>query len=143
MTWQQIAALTRLTCRECLASARLRLAPTTSSAVSWTVLQCLRTIGITGLERAKRAVWTRIGHVRDQLTRLRACGNGATPLWGILPASTIYNTPDKFLSKIMLVRYQLRIEINPYLLTHAYTYRHIPLVVWYKYVLLLETLYQL
>ena len=56
--------------------------------------------------------WT---HMRDQLTRARACGNGATPLWGILPASTIYNTPDKFLSKIMPVRYQLRIEINPYL----------------------------
>ncbi len=84
--------------------------------------------------------WT---HMRDQLTRARACGNGATPLWGILPASTIYNTPDKFLSKIIPVRYQLRIEINPYLLTHAYTYHHIPLVVWYKYVLLPEMLYQL
>ena len=48
---------------------------TTSSAVSWTVLQSLRTIGITGLERAKRADWTRIGHARALIDRVRACVN--------------------------------------------------------------------
>ena len=113
------------------------------STVSLTALHIVRTLAITGCGGASEASWTRIGHARDQLTRARACGNGATPLWGILPASTIYNTPDKFLSKIMPVRYQLRIEINPYLLTHVYTYRHILLVVWYKCVLLLGMLYQL
>ncbi len=63
LTWRQIAALTRHACRECLAPARLRLAPTTSSAVSWTVLHCLITIGITGLWRAVASRWTRVGHV--------------------------------------------------------------------------------
>ncbi len=55
--------------------ARLRLAPTTSSAVSWTVLQSLRTLDMTGLERAKRADWTRIGHARALIDRVRACVN--------------------------------------------------------------------
>ena len=55
--------------------ARLRLAPTTSSAVSWTVLHCLRTLDMTGMERAKRADWTRIGHTRALIDRVRACVN--------------------------------------------------------------------
>ena len=38
-----------------------------------------------------------------------------TPRWGSPCLRAVYNTPEKFLSKIMPVRYQLRIEINPYL----------------------------
>jgi len=57
--WQQIAARA---CRECIAYRSAAPRSTTGSAVSLTVLHTLRTIGITGLERAKRADWTRIGH---------------------------------------------------------------------------------
>jgi hypothetical protein len=75
LAWQQIAALTRHACRECLARSAAPRSPTTSSAVSWTVLHCLRTLGMTGLERAKRAVWTRIGHAPALIDRVRACVN--------------------------------------------------------------------
>ena len=94
--------------------ARLRLAPTTSSAVSWTVLHIVTSLGMTGMERAKRAVWTRVGHVPALIDRAPARVID-TPRWGSPCLRAVYNTPEKFLSKIMPVRYQLRIEINPYL----------------------------
>ena len=53
-----------------------RYARSDCRAVFWTVLHCPRTLAITALlERAKRAVWTRIGHTRALIDRVRACVN--------------------------------------------------------------------
>ena len=67
--------------------------------VSLTALHIVRTLAITGFGGASVASWTRVGHdARDQLTRARACVFD-TPYGGVLPASTIYNTPEKFMLK--------------------------------------------
>ena len=94
----------------------IRSAPPRSpcSTVSWTALQNGKTLAITGIGGASGASWTRIGHAPALIDRVRVRVID-TPTWGSPCLRVIYNTPDKFLSKIMPDHYQLRIEINPYL----------------------------
>ena len=88
------------------------------STVSWTALQNGKTLAMTSVGGASVASWTRIGHAPALIDRVRACVLD-TPPRGCVHSSTLYIPLQTFLPKFMTVHYQLRIEINPYLLTHA------------------------